>query len=87
MRKKSVRRRRHERSTLWRDSYMEKFEEFKIKVVMKAEHVTRDRAIQLIAERSAVKSDNEPVKSETVGSSSCDLLDDNIMTAEEFFSL
>ena len=65
----------------------EKFEEFKIKVVMKAEHVTRDRAIQLIAERSAVKSDNEPVKSETVGSSSCDLLDDNIMTAEEFFSL
>ena len=56
---------------------MEKFEEFKIKVVMKAEHVTRDRAIQLIAERSAVKSDNKPVKKE----------DDNIMTAEEFFSL
>ena len=55
----------------------EKFEEFKIKVVMKAEHVTRDRAIQLIAERSAVKSDNKPVKKE----------DDNIMTAEEFFSL
>ena len=68
----------------------EKFEEFKIKVVMKAEHVTRDRAIQLIAERSAVKSDNEPVKSESVGSSATDgrdILDVDLISAEEFFSL
>ena len=64
---------------------MKKFEEFKIKVVMKVEHVSRKRAIEIIAERCKGGAYNDPVKKDAgVGHSSnsdeCDLL-----SAEEFF--
>lgn len=62
---------------------MEKFEEVKIGVVMKAENVSRERAIEIIAERCSGRTENQPVKDG--GSISFDADKVDWMSAEEFF--
>lgn len=59
---------------------MEKFEEIKIKIVMKAENVSRDQAIEIIAARCRKASDADPVKQN--GSIAAE---EEFMSAEEFF--
>ena len=63
---------------------MEKFEEIKIKVVMKAEKVSRDRAQKIIAERCRKTVKGDPVKAG--GSIAPETDEMEWMDAEDFFS-
>ena len=63
---------------------MEKFEEVKIRVVMKAEKVSRARAQKIIAERCRKTAEAAPVKTGCSVVSETDEME--WMDAEDFFS-